>query len=421
MRGGMPFSPGSVLDLIARAESLRSRSAGCAALSRYPESALPPGRTRENLHKLRQPNSVAVVVNFYPALFGGPAFQIFKCLTAIKLCAELNGHGIHSVPVCWISDAPPGTFSGWSVRILDGESELCLLDLAPQGVHDPLPRAAVSNMLARVEESGNGAYDAETLETLKTSFDAETTLARATARLVSELVKEWGMLVLDARLFDEGETGFLSHHPGAPAGIPAACSALPVVAIVLDPFELDSFALAQPVFAEKGIACPMTWPQASATLIDSRSRRIFQKYGFELSRLYRGAETILREIIGETPTDVSEGLLRLKLEAETGISALARIDPDDEALSRIAASGKERIVYQLDHLRKGLEAARKNKESTIHRQIHRLCNSLAPSGRIQEREVAGIQWPLRYSQTILQSLCDRFDIGNFEHQLIFMD
>ena len=202
LRGSLPFSPASqsIPALIATADHVRSRPVPRDALCRHlaDDRALCFSRTLENIQTLQQPESVVVLVNYYPALFGGPAFQLLKCLTAIKVCEELASHNFKAVPICWIRDDDPPSFSRWSARILNAESELCSLELEPQRIADPLPQDKIEALLARIEEAGRGDYDPGTLEILRSSFGSEVNLAQASARLVAALMKEWGMVVLNA-------------------------------------------------------------------------------------------------------------------------------------------------------------------------------------------------------------------------------
>ena len=59
--------------------------------------------TKENLRKLAQPGCVAVVTGQQTGLFTGPAFAIFKALTAIKLARTLTERGLEAVPVFWLA------------------------------------------------------------------------------------------------------------------------------------------------------------------------------------------------------------------------------------------------------------------------------------------------------------------------------
>jgi bacillithiol biosynthesis cysteine-adding enzyme BshC len=52
---------------------------------------------------LELPDTVAVVTGQQVGLFSGPAFSIYKALTAAKLARQLNESGIRAVPVFWLA------------------------------------------------------------------------------------------------------------------------------------------------------------------------------------------------------------------------------------------------------------------------------------------------------------------------------
>jgi bacillithiol biosynthesis cysteine-adding enzyme BshC len=57
----------------------------------------------EALETLAQPGTVAVVTGQQVGLFSGPAYTIFKALTAVRLAAHLTEQGISAVPVFWLA------------------------------------------------------------------------------------------------------------------------------------------------------------------------------------------------------------------------------------------------------------------------------------------------------------------------------
>src|SRR5579885_1984617 len=59
--------------------------------------------TFANLDKLANPDCIAVVTGHQAGLFTGPAFGLYKGLTAIRLAEELNRRGMPAVPVYWIA------------------------------------------------------------------------------------------------------------------------------------------------------------------------------------------------------------------------------------------------------------------------------------------------------------------------------
>ena len=53
--------------------------------------------------KLAEPETVAVVTGQQVGLFSGPAYTVFKALTAVRLAAHLSERGIPAVPVFWLA------------------------------------------------------------------------------------------------------------------------------------------------------------------------------------------------------------------------------------------------------------------------------------------------------------------------------
>jgi bacillithiol synthase len=63
-----------------------------------------------SLERLAQPGTVAVVTGQQVGLFSGPAYTVYKALTAARLASELTARDIPAVPVFW------STMPGCSMR-----------------------------------------------------------------------------------------------------------------------------------------------------------------------------------------------------------------------------------------------------------------------------------------------------------------
>ncbi len=57
----------------------------------------------ELLRQLAKPGTVAVVTGQQVGLFSGPAYTIYKALTAVKTARELTASGIPAVPIFWLA------------------------------------------------------------------------------------------------------------------------------------------------------------------------------------------------------------------------------------------------------------------------------------------------------------------------------
>jgi uncharacterized protein YllA (UPF0747 family) len=388
-------------------------------------------RASENVRRLQQHDSVVVTTNLYPSLFGGPAFQILKCLTAIKACEELSKHGITAIPVGWINTAPYAGSSASAIRLLDSESELHRLQFpAPEAKEispaDQLSPSQIASLFSQIEEIGQGTFDSEMIGILRASFQPGVTIAQATGNLFAALMEDWGMLVADP-----SSPEFQSVLPQTAYNAPSIEDAhratliqnsiLPVISCVIDPDEVFSFVGAQPFFDRIDQVQPLAWPQASATAMDIRSRRTLERYKLELSRLFSGEQTIMLDLQNAMPHSTAGRLDSLRSEVEAQIARLKALNSSGKELSKTLESGREKILFQINKLCEHFESARTLKLETAGRQIHKACNCLAPGGKLQERELAGIQMPLRYSRSVLTSLYEKLDILNFEHQIMLMD
>ncbi len=57
----------------------------------------------ESLRRLAQPGTVAVVTGQQVGLFSGPAYTIYKAITAARVARDLTARGIPAVPVFWLA------------------------------------------------------------------------------------------------------------------------------------------------------------------------------------------------------------------------------------------------------------------------------------------------------------------------------
>src|SRR5437763_7365656 len=84
-----------------------------------------------NLRRFRAGAS-AIVTGQQPVLFGGPAYMIYKALTAIKLAAELTKKGTDSVPIFWIAGEDHDFAEVAQVTLRSASGELRRFALEPK-------------------------------------------------------------------------------------------------------------------------------------------------------------------------------------------------------------------------------------------------------------------------------------------------
>jgi uncharacterized protein YllA (UPF0747 family) len=377
---------------------IKSRQKGLD-LSRFfiPEGKWLSPRTIDNIQRLRQADSVAVVATIPANILGGTASQFFKCLTAIKVSEELTRRSISAVPVCWISAA---SVSNSSISLLDEVGEL----------HRLSPTNSISDLISGIEMLGSGAFDPEVIRMLGEANSGASPPSVATARIFSGLMKEWGLVSLSFQ--GSGSEASLNSENLLQSAI------LPVFVNMIGSEDVFSFTAASQQFDSLNLLRPIGWPAISATLLDSRSRKTLEKYKLNLSDLFAGEKEAVNKLQSGMPDP--DKFSSLQYEVEKAMADLEDLAPTGDDFLKTRDSCKEKIVYQIEKLRKNLETAILNKRQVAERRLHRACNFLAPNGNFQEREL-GVYFLLRYSGSILGRLYEQLNEAVLKHQLIIMD
>ena len=157
--------------------------------------------TARNLERLRD-GAFAVVTGQQVGLFGGPAFSVYKALTAVHVARELSERGINAVPVFWLATEDHDL----------AEVDHCYfpkrggferLELRPSGLSDrrvgdiPLGEGVVE-LAAQAGALLEGPCAAEVGQALLQSYAPDETFGSAFGKLMARLLAGSGLIFLDA-------------------------------------------------------------------------------------------------------------------------------------------------------------------------------------------------------------------------------
>ena len=155
--------------------------------------------TLESIARLRRGASV-IVTGQQVGLFGGPAFAVYKAITAIKLAAEVTRQGHDCVPVFWLATEDHDLAEINHTTLLAADGSLHRLETPTHG-HEAAPVGDIK-FGAEIESAVAQAVDvlgeSETTELLKKSYRAGETFGSAFARLFSGIFRHSGVVLLDA-------------------------------------------------------------------------------------------------------------------------------------------------------------------------------------------------------------------------------
>jgi len=409
--------------LVSRCRSASSQAPGAAvSVLEWKEALTTSGGPlwSDNIEKLESRTGVVVGASAHAADFNASLIPLLKCLTAIKLAAELRYDGVPAVPLLWL-DTPA------CVRV-NGEKNHGRIE--PQQAAGPQVGMTEINLT----ECFNKANTSSINKDLNSNDDHG---------LLRRLVDEFGLVLVDSgsivlalkhrpELGDlwrrvisvwERESGGRAVDYGS--GCDPVCDAVflrlavPAGAEVVGPEDYDQAVLVNRLVGSAGSTRPLLWPRVSATIIDRRSRRTMEKFKLELPDLLQGSVALS----GRLGFDRSAWDVAVRLEGLAGNigrridEICARAARDPRAVRRIRTSGSK-MLYQLRKL-----AVRSRQFADAHRdiavrQFEGLCGRVVPGGELQERRLSATRYLSMHPGSILQTLNRKIDVWDLKHQLI---
>jgi bacillithiol biosynthesis cysteine-adding enzyme BshC len=179
----------------------RERRAEVASILGDQNAALGAGEaTRENLERFAN-GAVAVVSGQQVGLFGGPAYAIYKAVSAIQIAQELTRAGVDAVPVFWMAtedhDLDEVRASTWFY-----EGKLTRFELPDSGdPGQPVGRIALGAQVAemaheaaRILTAAGGEFVAAIF---RGSYGVHETYGSSFGKLFTRLFAEQGLILLD--------------------------------------------------------------------------------------------------------------------------------------------------------------------------------------------------------------------------------
>jgi len=154
--------------------------------------------TLANLERLRS-GAAVVVTGQQVGLFGGPAFALYKALTAVRLAEQATAMGVPTVPLFWLAtnDSDLAEISHVWLSGLDGVPQL--FSSESKGKPDA-PVGTVSfgpEIEPVVNQAADLLGDSEVSDFLRSAYRPGETYGSAFARLMARVFGESGVILLD--------------------------------------------------------------------------------------------------------------------------------------------------------------------------------------------------------------------------------
>ena len=197
---------------------------------------------------------------------------------------------------------------------------------------------------------------------------------------------------------------------------------LPTAAYIGGPAEIAYFAQLRVVYQMLNRQEPCVLPRASFTIVEGRHQKTMKKYGLQLSDFFEGLHTAVAKVVEHGP-DRDTAIAFTETERVLG----EYLDNLGVALRRTDASlndplkrAREKISYQLEHLRTRFIHASAHREETTYRQVERAFTTLYPDKNLQERELNVYYFISRYGPTLIRELYEAAELGFSNHKLVYV-
>jgi len=154
-----------------------------------------------SLAVLGEPGTVAVVTGQQVGLFSGPAYTIYKALTAVRTARELTAQGVPAVPVFWLASEDHDFAEVDHAWVFGADYRPVKIRL--NGVEQTGSRPAGGRALAdvpieplRCALSGLPFAD-DAVAIVERAYKQGETMGSAFGRIVADLFAPWGLLLID--------------------------------------------------------------------------------------------------------------------------------------------------------------------------------------------------------------------------------
>lgn len=152
------------------------------------------------LNRLAEPGCLAVVTGQQVGLFSGPAYTVYKALTAVRLAQHLSAQGIPAVPVFWLATEDHDLAEvdhAWVFNHKMSPQRIALADAVNLG--GPVGDVVLGRVPFEDLEQGLGdlPYAAEVMNQVRRAYRPDATLGTAFRDLLREILRDFDLLYLD--------------------------------------------------------------------------------------------------------------------------------------------------------------------------------------------------------------------------------
>ena len=160
----------------------------------------------------------------------------------------------------------------------------------------------------------------------------------------------------------------------------------------------------------------------SFTIVESKHQRTLERFGLDLTDLFKGLDALLPDIVGRYLDPGTSGTIA---EVEEKINGeLNRLDQNfseiDATLAANLATRRRKILYHISALYKKFQATQLRKNENADRQLRGAFASLLPHGTLQERSINAASFLDRHGKYFIDWVYESIDLDDKGHRIIYL-
>jgi bacillithiol synthase len=192
--GHRPDAPESIREAVAELQYPDERRAALVEALRQQNDDSP------SLRELAKPGTVAVVTGQQVGLFSGPAYTVYKALTAVRIAQRLRDQGIPAVPVFWLATEDHDFAEVDHAWLFGADHQPVIL----RAQADPVSQQPVGGIHLRNipfealrQSLGSFPFGEEVIAEVTKAYTSERSMGVAFRELVKSLLAKYDLLYLD--------------------------------------------------------------------------------------------------------------------------------------------------------------------------------------------------------------------------------
>jgi bacillithiol biosynthesis cysteine-adding enzyme BshC len=194
----------------------------------------------------------------------------------------------------------------------------------------------------------------------------------------------------------------------------------PTAAYIGGPGEVAYWAQFKPVFEFFELNMPVVYPRAHVLLTSTKNQKLLSKLGLTVDDLAHPADTLLeRAMRSSNSNPAAQAFAQHRDSLSSAVTGLRKaVAARKPGFDRQLAAFEERMAAELQRIERSLLMDDVERVETVRSQIDRLCTSLMPDKKPQERVYCVLSFLFEYGWELVPRLMREIDVESFKLNVI---